>query len=99
MPSLRARAIRWIDTDQCPYILEAEFTDADGVRRLLVDKDVVFGGPELSLATIFPIEILAGCELLTRAGDRVRITVDRPYGIGTPDDNPEFEVYPDQLLD
>ncbi|WP_405061595.1 hypothetical protein OG474_08075 [Kribbella sp. NBC_01505] len=99
MPNLRVLAIRWADTDQFPFVLETEVTDADGVRRSIVDKEPIFGGPELSLDTVLPTEILLECEVLTRTPDRVRITIDLPHGVLTSDGTADFDVHPDQLTD
>ena len=69
MAYLAAVATRWVE-DGCPGWVEVQFIEADGRVVTLVDKTVVFdGGDGLTPASIYPVPVAVGCDLVRRERD------------------------------
>lgn len=100
--TLRCEAVRWVDDEPQPGLVEVVFTDADGHRRSLVDKVTVFDDADrISPHSPFPVPVDVRCEVISDAGESgtqvVTISTARPWGLETPDGHSEFRVLPQQL--
>ncbi|WP_432948089.1 hypothetical protein ACQPXM_12740 [Kribbella sp. CA-253562] len=96
---LRCEAVRWVGDDPFPGLVEVAFTDADGMRHVLVDKRPVFGGADgLGAGTAYPVAVGLDCEVLLVEGEAVVITTERPWGVEGADGRTEFRVGGDQLV-
>ncbi|MQY06067.1 hypothetical protein [Actinomadura macrotermitis] len=78
---LIAEAVRWVDLNDFPYIVEVVFTDADGRQHSIIDKTPLFwfdDDEEPDLDTEFPIPAYLDAVVLEPdlPGDRVRIAID-----------------------
>lgn len=96
MMLLPARAVRWVDDEPIPGIVEVVFTDAEGVDRVLVDKCVVFDD-SLTRDAAYPVVLEIPVEVLRRrstpCGDVSAIRL--PWGLA---DDP-VEVWSSELID
>lgn len=60
-----ASAIRWIDDEPQPGIVEVEFVDCDGARHRLIDKCAIFGADTAILPTAaYPMSASVACTVL-----------------------------------
>lgn len=99
--SLIAEAVRWVDRDYYPPIVEVVFTDADGEKHSIIDKTPLFWdeGDEPDEDAEFPVPVYLYALLLERdlPGDRVRIAVD--HRSVNDDGYAEFTVAAHQLIE
>ena len=76
---LQAKAVQWVDTENWPWVVEVEFTDADGQVHSIVDKVPLFTfeDGEPGPATTLPVPVLLDCTVLSsdRSGTVRRISV------------------------
>jgi hypothetical protein len=93
-----ASAVRWVDDEPFPGVVEVEFADADGRTWTFIDKAPVFDrdnvlGPE----SHYPIELKLACTVVERHDDRVVISTAEPWGIETVEQQSIFTVHHDRL--
>ncbi|NUS15663.1 MAG: hypothetical protein HOY69_30430 [Streptomyces sp.] len=103
MLALRCEAVRWVDDEPWPGVVEVRFTDAAGRRWSLVDKAPIFAATgELGPDTSYPVEVTVACAVAEGhglAGDDEVVTVSTSvHGVTTPDGHQEFTVWPGQLI-
>ncbi|MFJ9724765.1 hypothetical protein ACIRP3_18645 [Streptomyces sp. NPDC101209] len=99
MPELRCEAVRWLDDEPFPGIVEVQFVDAAGRRWSLIDKCAIFGqSAELSPTSVYPVEVTVACDIEATAGDGVVTVSTAPDGVSTPDGRNTFAVYANQLI-
>jgi hypothetical protein len=99
---VRCRALRWVDDEPQPGIVEVQLVDVFGVAHTFVEKEPVFGADTaLGSDTAYPLPVLMRCEVLDK---RIRdgswvfiITTERPDGVESVDGQTEFEITADQL--
>ncbi|MFE5595058.1 hypothetical protein [Streptomyces sp. NPDC056549] len=99
---LRCEAVRWVDDEPQPGLVEVRFTDAHHEQWAFIDKWPVFsGGGDLAPGSRYPVAVGILCDILTTdntadTSDLVRISVT-PWGIESHEGCVEFEVRPCQL--
>lgn len=103
MVELRCEAVRWVDDEPWPGVVEVQFTDAAGRRWSLVDKAPVFAAMgELGPDSAYPVWVTVSCVIADVVGlpqDNGVVTVSTsPHGVSTPDGHEEFAVRSDQLI-
>ncbi|GLV88522.1 hypothetical protein Slala03_82110 [Streptomyces lavendulae subsp. lavendulae] len=101
MVFLRCEAVRWVDDEPQPGLVEVRFTDAHHQQWTFVDKWPVFSGEDLHPDSSYPVEVGVLCDILTTGNsadtaDTVKISV-APWGLESLDGRIEFEVRADQL--
>ncbi|MER5808296.1 hypothetical protein ABT143_08905 [Streptomyces sp. NPDC002033] len=105
MVFLRCEAVRWVDDEPQPGLIEVRFTDAHHQQWAFIDKWPVFaGGDDLSADSRYPAEVSILCDILTTGdttdtsdtSDTVKISVT-PWGLESLEGNVEFKVRADQL--
>ncbi|MFJ8011019.1 hypothetical protein [Streptomyces sp. NPDC096339] len=102
MVFLRCEAVRWVDDEPQPGLVEVRFTDAHHKQWAFVDKSLLFSaGEDLLPESHYPVEVGILCDILTTGtaadtADVVKISVS-PWGLETLDGQDEFEVRADQL--
>ncbi|MGH4035195.1 hypothetical protein ACQB60_40475 [Actinomycetota bacterium Odt1-20B] len=101
MAFLRCAALRWVDDEPHPGLIEVGFTDAGGRQRVFVDKVPVFTSGDLGPDSRYPVEVQVLCDILPTGSasvtpDRARISV-APWGLESLDGHVEFEVRADQV--
>ncbi|MFF1414046.1 hypothetical protein ACFVX6_30345 [Streptomyces sp. NPDC058289] len=102
MVFLRCEAVRWVDDEPQPGLIEVRFTDAHHRQWAFIDKWPVFaGGDDLSPDSRYPAEVSILCDILTTGdttdtSDTVKISVT-PWGLESLEGHVEFEVGADQL--
>lgn len=102
MVFLRCVAVRWVDDEPQPGLVEVRFTDAHHQQWAFVDKWPVFaGGDDLTPGSRYPAEVGILCDILTTGttpdtADTVKISV-APWGLESLEGRVEFEVRADQL--
>ncbi|MFF4392542.1 MULTISPECIES: hypothetical protein [unclassified Streptomyces] len=102
MVFLRCEAVRWVDDEPQPGLVEVRFTDAHHQQWAFIDKWPVFsGGDDLAPDSRYPVEVGILCDILTTSNtadtsDTVKISVT-PWGIESLEGRVEFEVRADQL--
>ena len=92
-----ASAVRWVDDEPFPGVVEVELADADGRMWTFIDKAAVFDRDSLSPAAQYPIELKLACTVVERHDDRVVISTAKPWGIETVEQQSTFTVHRDQL--
>jgi hypothetical protein len=98
---LRCEAVRWVDDEPQPGLVEVRFTDAHDQQRAFIDKWPVFSGEDLHPDSSYPVEVRILCDVLATCSssdmtDTVRISV-APWGLESLDGRIEFKVQADQL--
>jgi hypothetical protein len=99
MVFLRCEAVRWVDDEPQPGLVEVRFADAHQQQWAFVDKWPVFTGDDLTPDSDYPLEVGILCDILTtdNTADTVTISVT-PWGLESLDGRVEFEVRADQLI-
>ncbi|MEU1232005.1 hypothetical protein [Streptomyces sp. NPDC005828] len=99
MVFLRCEAVRWVDDEPQPGLVEVRFADAHQQQWAFVDKWSVFTGDNLTPDSDYPVEVGILCSILTtdNTTDTVTISV-APWGLESLDGRVEFEVRADQLI-
>ncbi|WP_229929251.1 hypothetical protein [Kitasatospora xanthocidica] len=100
---LRCEAVRWVDDEPFPGIVEVQFTDAGGRRWSLIDKTPIFGGGmDLDSDSVYPVEVTVDCVVRECSGppdnDGIVTVSTSPHGVATPDGCEEFTVRRDQII-
>ena len=103
MPELRCEAVRWVDDEPFPGIVEVQFLDAAGQRWSLIDKSPVFAQlDELTPDSVYPVKVTVACVILddveAPADDEVVTVSTSPDGVTTPDGRDTFTVRTSQLI-
>jgi hypothetical protein len=103
VPELRCEAVRWVDDEPFPGIVEVQFADAAGQRWSLIDKTAIFTrSAELAPSSDYPVEVTVACVPLgsaDRLADDEPVTVSlTPDGVTTPDGQDTFTVNRSQLI-
>lgn len=103
MPELRCEAVRWVDDEPFPGIVEVQFVDAAGQRWSLIDKRTIFARfAELTPESVYPVKVTVACEVQggieATSGDGVVTVSTSPYGVTTPDGRDIFAVHKSQLV-
>ena len=71
MVFLRCEAVRWVDDEPQPGLIEVRFTDAHHQQWAFIDKWPVFaGGDDLSPDSRYPAEVSILCDILTTGTSR-----------------------------
>ncbi|MFD3417670.1 hypothetical protein [Streptomyces decoyicus] len=103
MFELLCEAVRWVDDEPWPGVVEAQFTDAAGRCWSLVDKAPIFAAMgELGPDSAYPVEVTVACVVAEGHGllenDEVVTVSTSPHGVMTPCGREEFSVRWDQLI-
>lgn len=103
MPELRCEAVRWVDDEPFPGIVEVQFRDAQGHGWSLIDKCAIFAQlGELTPDSSYPVEVTVACAVqggaLGEAGDEIVTVSTSPYSVATLDGQDTFTVRRSQLL-
>ncbi len=103
MLELRCEAVRWVDDEPFPGIVEVRFSDAAGQSWSLIDKCAIFAQfGELTPDSDYPVEATVACvvqgDAEATAGDGVVTVSTSPHGVTTLDGCEEFTVRWDQLI-
>ncbi|MFF3940405.1 hypothetical protein [Streptomyces phaeofaciens] len=103
MPELRCEAVRWVDDEPFPGIVEVQFVDAAGQRWSLIDKSSIFAQfAELTPESVYPVKVTVACEVQgdieAMGGDGVVTVSTSPDGVTTPDGRDTFAVNQSQLI-
>jgi len=82
---LRCRALRWLDDDPQPGIVEVTFTDADGAAQIMIDKCIIFDADQrLTRSAAYPVDLELPVEVVgrraTQAGELLELAM--PWGLG-----------------
>ncbi|MGW8359032.1 hypothetical protein ACWGK1_00425 [Streptomyces wedmorensis] len=101
MVFLRCEAVRWVDDEPQPGLVEVRFTDAHHQRWAFIDKWPVFSSEDLHPDSGYPLEAEILCDILASSNssdtaDTVKISV-APWGLESLDGRIEFEVRADQV--
>ncbi|MEU8433811.1 hypothetical protein AB0F18_12955 [Streptomyces sp. NPDC029216] len=102
MVFLRCEAVRWVDNEPQPGLVEVCFTDAHHQQWAFVDKWPVFtASDDLAPDSRYPVQVGILCDVLTTGNTAgtsgtVRISV-APWGLESLEGHVEFEVRADQL--
>ncbi|MCR8577523.1 hypothetical protein [Streptomyces sp. Isolate_219] len=102
MVFLSCEAVRWVDDEPQPGLVEVRFTDAHQQQWAFIDKWPVFtDGDDLAPDAHYPVEVVILCDILTaddtaNTSDTVKISVS-PWGLESLEGRVEFEVRADQL--
>ncbi|MEJ8652620.1 hypothetical protein WKI65_32240 [Streptomyces sp. MS1.AVA.3] len=102
MVFLSCEAVRWVDDEPQPGLVEVRFTDAHQQQWAFIDKWPVFtDGDDLAPDAHYPVEVAILCDILTsnataNTSDTVKISVS-PWGLESLEGRVEFEVRADQL--
>ncbi|WP_371493535.1 hypothetical protein OG871_38755 [Kitasatospora sp. NBC_00374] len=100
---LRCEAVRWVDDEPWPGVVEVRFADAAGRRWSLFDKAPVFAAPGgLGPHSAYPVEVTVACVVVEGPvlpqDDEVVTVSTSPHGVATPDGREEFTVRRDRLI-
>ncbi|WP_433658962.1 hypothetical protein ACQPW1_42510 [Nocardia sp. CA-128927] len=105
MKNVWCQALRWVDDDPQPGLVEVKMTDMHGGEHLFIDKEPIFT-PDSSLGpeTAYPVRVLLACEILSTrvlpdGRTALTITTERPWDLESETGQTEFEVTLDQLDD
>ena len=103
MPELRCEAVRWVDDEPFPGIVEVQFVDAAGQRWSLIDKSSIFARfAELTPESVYPVTVPVACDVQgdieATSGDGVVTVSTAPDGVTTPDGRDTFAVNKRQLI-
>ena len=82
---LRCEALRWVDDEPQPGIVEVAFPNADGVLQVLTDKCAIFDTDNrLRPAAVYPIALDLPVEVVDRrvSEDGDLLAVSLPWGLG-----------------
>ncbi|MEV0491184.1 hypothetical protein [Streptomyces atratus] len=101
MVFLRCEAVRWVDDEPRPGLVEVRFTDACNQQWTFIDKWPVFSGENLHPNSSYPVKVGILCDILASgnssgSADTVKISV-APWGLEPLEGRVEFEVRADQL--
>ncbi|MFJ4321164.1 hypothetical protein ACIP46_38700 [Streptomyces lavendulae] len=105
MVFLRCEAVRWVDDEPQPGLVEVRFTDAHQQQWAFIDKWPVFtASDDLAPGSHYPVEAGILCDVLNTGNtadtadtaDTVRVSV-APWGLESLEGRVEFEVRADQL--
>ncbi|WP_433892476.1 hypothetical protein [Streptomyces sp. CA-111067] len=101
MIELRCQAVRWVDDEPWPGVVEVQFTDAAGRRWSLFDKAPIFTAMgELGPGATYPVQVGVACVVvdsgLPQKDDDVIVST-APHGVSTPDGRDQFTVRRHQL--
>ena len=93
-----AWAVRWVDDEPFPGVVEVELADADGRRWTFIDKSAVFDRNNvLGPSSHYPVEVRLACTVRERHDDRVVISTAEPWSLETVEGQSTFTVRPDQI--
>ncbi|MEU6510551.1 hypothetical protein [Streptomyces sp. NPDC046942] len=103
MPELRCEAVRWVDDEPFPGIVEVRFIDATGHCWSLIDKCAIFAQlGELTPDSAYPVEVTVACvvqsDAVGTAGDEIVTVSTSPDSVATLDGQDTFTVRRSQLL-
>jgi hypothetical protein len=103
VPELRCEAVRWVDDEPFPGIVEVQFVDAAGHRWSLIDKSSIFAQvAEPAPDSDYPVKVTVACEVQgdieSTAGGGVVTVSTSPDGVTTPDGRDTFAVHQSQLI-
>ncbi|WP_411136725.1 hypothetical protein [Streptomyces sp. C10] len=103
MPELRCEAVRWVNDEPFPGIVEVQFVDAAGHRWSLFDKTPIFTrSAALTPDSFYPVQVTVACIILDGAmrpaGDELVAVSLAPDGVTTPDGRDTFTVSRGQLI-
>ncbi len=85
MDYLRCQALRWVDDEPQPGIVEVAFPDANGVPQVMSDKSAIFDANDrLRSTATYPIALELPIEIVDRqtSEDGVLLAVALPWGLG-----------------
>lgn len=94
---LPVQAVRWVDDEPQPGIVEVRFTDAHGIERILLDKCVVFDPDNvLRPDATYPMNLEIPIEVVGTQGDVAVIAL--PWGLSDGQSEP-IEVFSSSLIE
>ncbi|WP_406404785.1 hypothetical protein OH805_37035 [Streptomyces sp. NBC_00879] len=102
MVFLRCEAVRWVDDEPQPGLVEVRFTDAHNQQWTFVEKWPVFADRNrLTPDSTYPVAVEILCDTLadddsSATADTVKVSV-APWGLESLEGRVEFEVRADQL--
>jgi hypothetical protein len=87
-----------------PGIVEFQLEEANGHRRLFVDKTAIVSAARLDAQTTYPQQGIIACEIVRRSRvtaqrELVRISTERPWHVESVDGLTEFDVLPEALVE
>ncbi|MFG2751982.1 hypothetical protein [Streptomyces xanthophaeus] len=98
MAFLRCEAVRWVDDEPQPGLVEVRFTDAHQRQWTFIDKWPVFTGDDLTPNSLYPVVVGVLCDVLTADDTASTVTISvAPWGLESLEGDIEFEVRADQL--
>ncbi|MGW7139977.1 hypothetical protein ACWGVR_20495 [Streptomyces xanthophaeus] len=98
MAFLRCEAVRWVDDEPQPGLVEVRFTDAHQRQWAFIDKWPVFTGDDLTPNSLYPVVVGVLCDVLTADDTASTVTISvAPWGLESLEGDIEFEVRADQL--
>jgi hypothetical protein len=100
---LQCEAVRWVDGEPWPGVVEVQFRDAAGRCWSLVDKAPIFAATgELGPDSEYPVEVTVACVVVggqgLRESDEFVTVSTSPHGVTTADGRGEFTVRQDRLI-
>jgi hypothetical protein len=98
---LSVLAVRWVDDESIPGMVEVRFLDAQGADRVLVDKAPVFdAGNTLTPCAAYPIDLEIPIVVLqSRWSAGVEIAeIELPWGLDDGQNKP-IEVHTNGLIE
>ncbi len=103
MPELLCEAVRWVDDEPFPGIVEVRFIDAAGQSWSLIDKCAMFARlGELTPESAYPVEVTVACVIQgdteATAGDEIVTISTSPDMVTTLDGQDTFTVRRSQLI-
>ncbi|MGW2741086.1 hypothetical protein [Streptomyces sp. NPDC001450] len=103
MPELRCEAVRWVDDEPFPGIVEVRFIDATGHCWSLIDKCAIFAQlGELTPDSTYPVEVTVACvvqgDAVGTVGDEIVTVSTSPDSVATLDGQDTFTVRRSQLF-
>ncbi|MFI6156967.1 hypothetical protein ACIBCA_30265 [Kitasatospora sp. NPDC051170] len=110
MVYLWGEAIRWVDDEPQPGVVEVRFTDVDGRWWSIVDKTAMFGADQalgrgvwIEPDSPFPFPVTIDCTVLNTTGtaedEIATISTALPWALETPCGRHEFRVRRHQLCE
>ncbi|WP_416874208.1 hypothetical protein [Kitasatospora sp. SC0581] len=110
MVYLWGEAVRWVDDEPQPGVVEVCFTDADGRRWSIIGKTAMFGtdqalgpGAWIEADSPFPFPADIDCTVLGpaagRADEVVTVSIWQPHHLQTVCGRREFPMRRDQLFE
>ena len=104
MIGVKVTILRYLSDDPQPGIVECQLEDANGNRRLFIEKTAIVSAANLDAKTSYPQPGIIACEVVRRSTEIanrkvVRISTELPWHVESVDGSTEFDVLPESLTD